>query len=54
MTYQSMRRTCLKDMFKIAKCIGVERAMDLATKGDGTVVFEEPTVVHGINSKFKS
>ncbi len=41
-------------MMKWAKCIGVERAMDLAKKGSGSITFEDNTTVKGVDTKFMS
>ena len=41
-------------MMNWAKCIGVERAMDLAKAGSGAMYFEDNITVRGIDTKFKS
>lgn len=47
-----MRRSGVGTMMRMAKCIGVERAMDLAKKGEGSIVFEDNTTVRGVGTQF--
>lgn len=47
-----MRRPVLKQFFEASRAIPVERAADLAKKGEGTIKFKDAFTVIGTKSKF--